>query len=56
MVYKRIINNIDLNGSLLLTSDNKFYHDYIVPFDEVLELWEFACSINTQEYDEKELK
>ena len=24
--------------------------------DEVLELWEFTCSINTQEYDEQELK
>lgn len=56
MVYKRVINNIDLNNSLLLISDNKIYHDYSVPINEVLEIWEFTCSINTQEYDEHELK
>jgi hypothetical protein len=27
-----------------------------VPISEVLELWEFTCSINTQEYDERDLK
>ncbi|PKQ44195.1 XRE family transcriptional regulator [Confluentibacter flavum] len=56
MVYKRVINNIELNNSLLLISDNKVYHDYSIPIDEVLELWEFTCSINTQEYSEQELK
>ncbi|MDG4716538.1 XRE family transcriptional regulator [Winogradskyella marincola] len=56
MVYKRVINNIDFNGSLLLMSDNKTYNDYCVPIDEVLEIWEFTCSINTQEYTEEELK
>ena len=56
MVYKRVINNIDFNGSLLLMSDNKTYNDYSVPIDEVLEIWEFTCSINTQEYTEEELK
>lgn len=56
MVYKRVMNNIDLNNSLLLISDNKMYHDYSVPISEVLEIWEFTCSINTQEYDEEELK
>lgn len=56
MVYKRVFNNIDLNNSLLLMSDNKMYHDYSVPIHEVLEIWEFTCSINTQEYEEHELK
>lgn len=56
MVYKRVMNNIDFNGSLLLMSDNKTYNDYSVPINEVLELWEFTCSINTQEYSEEELK
>lgn len=56
MVYKRVMNNIDFNGSLLLMSDNKTYNDYSVPISEVLELWEFTCSINTQEYSEEELK
>lgn len=56
MVYKRVINNIDLNESLLLISDNKIYNGYSVPISEVLEVWEFTCSINTQEYSEEELK
>lgn len=56
MVYKRVLNNIDLNNSLLLISDNKMYHDYSVPINEVLEIWEFTCSINTQEYNEQDLK
>jgi phage repressor protein C with HTH and peptisase S24 domain len=56
MVYKRVINNIDLNNSLLLVSDNKIYNGYSVPISEVLEVWEFTCSINTQEYSEEELK
>ncbi|WP_067146267.1 XRE family transcriptional regulator [Pseudotamlana agarivorans] len=56
MVYKRVMNNIDFNGSLLLMSDNKKYNDYSIPMDEVLEIWEYTCSINTQEYSEEELK
>lgn len=56
MVYKRVMNNIEFNGSLLLISDNKAFHDYSVPINEVLELWEFTCSINTQEYTPEELK
>ena len=56
MVYKRVVNNIEDNGTLRLISDNKSYDPYDVPIDEVLELWEFTCSINTQEYNEDELK
>ena len=56
MVYKRVNNTIDLNNSLLLMSDNKTYNNYSVPIDEVLEIWEFTCSINTQEYTQEELK
>jgi len=56
MVYKRVNNTIDLNNSLLLMSDNKTYNDYSVPIDEVLEIWEFTCSINTKEYTQEELK
>jgi len=39
-----------------LSSDNKAYKPYFVSKEEILELWEFTCTINTQEYDEKELK
>ncbi|WP_435132279.1 XRE family transcriptional regulator [Formosa sp. A9] len=56
MVYKRVYNHIETNNTLRLVSDNSAYEPYDVVIDEVLELWEFTCSINTQEYDEQELK
>lgn len=56
MVYKRVYNKIEEHNMLLLASDNKKYDPYYLPVEEVLELWEFTCSINTQEYDEHELK
>ena len=56
MVYKRVNNDIAIDGTLTLISDNKTYNTYKVPINEILELWEFTCSINTQEYNEEELK
>jgi transcriptional regulator with XRE-family HTH domain len=56
IVYKRVFDKIEEHNMLLLASDNKKYDPYFVPTDEVLELWEYTCSINTQEYDEHELK
>ncbi len=56
MVYKRVENNMDVDGTLKLISDNKIYDAYNVAIQDVLEIWEFTCSINTQEYSEEELK
>lgn len=56
MVYKRVFNKIEESNTLQLVSDNKNYPPFEVCIDDVLELWEFSCSINTQEYDEHELK
>ena len=56
LVYKRVYNQIKNHSTLLLSSDNKAYKPYEVRADTILELWEFTCCINTQEYDEKELK
>ncbi|WP_422106919.1 XRE family transcriptional regulator [Winogradskyella sp.] len=56
LVYKRIYMTEKNADSLLLSSDNKSYQPYLVPKSNILELWEFTCCINTQEYDEKELK
>ena len=52
MTYKRI----EEKGCFLLKPDNPSYQSYQVPISEVLELWKFTCSINTQEYEEHELK
>jgi SOS-response transcriptional repressor LexA len=56
LVYKRLYNRIKEDDALLLCSDNKAYQPYLVKTENILELWEFTCCINTQEYDEKELK
>jgi transcriptional regulator with XRE-family HTH domain len=56
MVYKRVYHQPTTEPSLLLVSDNTTYQPYEVPLNEILELWEFTCSINTQEYSQQELK
>ena len=56
ITYKRVYSRIEESNSLLLVPDNKNYQSYNVPASEVVELWEFTCSINTQEYDERDLK
>jgi len=56
LVYKRIYLTDDDSNDLLLSSDNKAYKPYLVSKESILELWEFTCCIDTQEYDEKELK
>ncbi|HYG50271.1 MAG TPA: XRE family transcriptional regulator [Flavobacteriales bacterium] len=55
IVYKRVYNHIKQNKSLLLSSDNKHYDPYHVPIFDVLELWEYVCSINTGSYAEDDL-
>lgn len=56
LVYKRVYLPEQDATNLLLSSDNRAYQPYLVAKENVLELWEFTCCINTQEYDEKELK
>ena len=56
LVYKRVYNKIEERNSLELHSDNKTYMPYDVHMEQVIELWEFTCCINTQEYSENELK
>ena len=56
LVYKRVYIPEGDTLNLLLSSDNKTYQPYLVARENILELWEFTCCINTQEYDEKELK
>lgn len=49
IVYKRL--NKNGKNSLMLTSDNTFYEPYQVKASDVLEIWEYTCSIATQEYE-----
>ncbi|GAL62130.1 hypothetical protein JCM19300_2881 [Algibacter lectus] len=56
LVYKRVYNKIEEKDSLELHSDNKLYTPYDVKTADIMEIWEFTCCINTQEYSEEELK
>lgn len=47
IVYKRYSHQNDSGG--FVSSDNTFYEPYEIKWEEVYEIWEFACSISTQE-------
>jgi len=55
IVYKRLYKNPEQEDALVLHSDNKIYPPYELKSSEVLELWEYTCSINTGSYAEEEL-
>lgn len=47
ITYKRFQKNS--TESISVTPDNDFYEPYDIPKSQVLEIWEYACSINTEE-------
>ncbi len=53
IVYKRVYIKTGENV-LSLVSDNKIYSSYEMPFENILELWEFRCFISTREYSADE--
>ncbi len=53
IVYKRVYKQ--KNHVLMLHSDNKIYAPYEVKHEDILEIWEYTCCINTSEYKEEEL-
>ena len=55
IVYKRVYNDVKNNAALMLHSDNKYYPPYAVKAEDVLELWEYTCAINTNPYKPEEL-
>lgn len=52
VVYKRVLVNGD---SLELHSDNKYYRPYTVSQSDVLEVWEFVCTLNISDKRPEEL-
>ncbi len=49
LVYKRLYNKIDSDGTIHLHSDNKAYQPYSLKPDEIFELWAFVCSLNVSD-------
>lgn len=52
ITYKRF--QFHERNFICVKSDNNFYEPLKIPLTEIKEIWEFACSINTQEYDPDE--
>ncbi|WP_396159416.1 XRE family transcriptional regulator [Flavobacterium sp.] len=53
IVYKRL--DKKGNNSLVAKSDNTIYEPYEVNASEVLEIWRYACSIATKEFEQDDL-
>lgn len=51
--YKRIMNAT--KKELELHSDNKVYKPYKIKTEDVLELWEYTCCLNMNEYNDDDL-
>jgi len=52
ITYKRLskINE----EQLVVCPDNDFYNSYAIPFSDIYEIWEFACSIATKEFSKSD--
>lgn len=48
IIYKRF--QFHEGNSVCVKSDNTFYEAYYIPLSEIYEIWEFVCSISTEEY------
>ncbi|RZJ71759.1 LexA family transcriptional regulator [Flavobacterium sp.] len=53
IVYKRL-EKIG-KSKFLAQSNNLLYGDYEIKFSEILEVWEFVCSIETEEFERDDL-
>lgn len=49
IVYKRLVKKRE--NSIEVSSDNAFYEPYEIPMMDILEIWEFASSISTEEFE-----
>ena len=52
IIYKRF--QFHEGNFICVKSDNNFYEPLKIPLLEIKEIWEFACSINTEEFDADE--
>ena len=53
IVYKRVYKD---GQNLMLYSDNSFYTPYEISVKEIVEVWEFTCSINTKEFEQETIE
>lgn len=53
--YKRIMSFNKKEGAYELHSDNKLYQPFKVKANEILEVWEYTCCLNMNQYQNEEL-
>ena len=46
LVYKRLYNTLDTDGTIQFHSDNKAYLPYHMKPEAIFEIWHFVCSLN----------
>lgn len=56
VVVKRIQNNISLDGTITLISDNDYFQDRIIPIDDVIEMWLVKMKISSFVASPKNMK
>lgn len=54
ILYKRF--QFHEGNDICVKSDNNFYEPIKIHLSEIKEIWEFACSINTQEFEPNEFQ
>ena len=55
LAYKRIMAFNKKEGTYELHSDNKLYQPFKVKASDILEVWEYSCCINMNQYENEEL-
>jgi transcriptional regulator with XRE-family HTH domain len=55
IVYKRVHRKSKKDNLFAMHSDNPVYQPYDMKANDILEVWEFQCSINTKEFEPDDL-
>lgn len=55
LMYKRIMAYHKKEGTYEMHSDNKLYQPFKVKAEDILEIWEYTCCINMNQYQNEEL-
>lgn len=52
ITYKRLVKTGE--DTVTIAADNPFYEPYSIPLADIFEIWEYACSISTQEFTKED--
>ena len=52
ITYKRLVKTEE--EAITVAADNLFYEPYSIPLADIFEIWEYACSISTEEFTKED--